>query len=97
MSAEVPPSGRRAALAFIFVTIVLDMFALGLVIPVLPRLVEDLMGGDTAGAARIYGLFGTVWAVMQFLSMPVMGALSDRYGRRRVILLSNLASACPTC
>jgi len=90
MSAEVPPSGRRAALAFIFVTILLDMFALGLVIPVLPRLVEDFLGGDTAGAARIYGLFATVWAVMQFLSMPVMGALSDRYGRRRVILLSNL-------
>jgi DHA1 family tetracycline resistance protein-like MFS transporter len=90
MSAPAPAGGRRAALAFIFVTILLDMFALGLVIPVLPRLVEDFLGGDTAGAARIYGLFATVWAVMQFLSMPVMGALSDRYGRRRVILLSNL-------
>jgi DHA1 family tetracycline resistance protein-like MFS transporter len=90
MSAEAPSGGRRAALAFIFVTILLDMFALGLVIPVLPRLVEDFLGGDTAGAARIYGLFATVWAVMQFLSMPVMGALSDRHGRRRVILLSNL-------
>lgn len=90
MSAAAPAGGRRAALAFIFVTILLDMFALGLVIPVLPRLIEDFLGGDTAGAARIYGLFATVWAVMQFLSMPVMGALSDRYGRRRVILLSNL-------
>jgi DHA1 family tetracycline resistance protein-like MFS transporter len=90
MRAAAPAGGRRAALAFIFVTILLDMFALGLVIPVLPRLVEDFLGGDTAGAARIYGLFATVWAVMQFLSMPVMGALSDRYGRRRVILLSNL-------
>jgi DHA1 family tetracycline resistance protein-like MFS transporter len=90
MSAPAPAGGRRAALAFIFVTILLDMFALGLVIPVLPRLIEDFLGGDTAGAARIYGLFATVWAVMQFLFMPVMGALSDRYGRRRVILLSNL-------
>jgi MFS transporter, DHA1 family, tetracycline resistance protein len=90
MSVAAPVGGRRAALAFIFVTILLDMFALGLVIPVLPRLIEDFMGGDTAGAARIYGLFATVWAVMQFLFMPVMGALSDRYGRRRVILLSNL-------
>lgn len=90
MSAAAPAGGRRAALAFIFVTILLDMFALGLVIPVLPRLIEDFLGGDTAGAARIYGLFATVWAVMQFLFMPVMGALSDRYGRRRVILLSNL-------
>jgi DHA1 family tetracycline resistance protein-like MFS transporter len=85
-----PSVGRPAALAFIFVTIVLDMFALGLVIPVLPHLVEDFLGGDTAGAARVYGLFGTVWALMQFVSMPVMGALSDRFGRRRVILLSNL-------
>ena len=90
MSVAAPMGGRRAALAFIFVTILLDMFALGLVIPVLPRLIEDFLGGDTAGAARIYGLFATVWAVMQFLFMPVMGALSDRYGRRRVILLSNL-------
>jgi MFS transporter, DHA1 family, tetracycline resistance protein len=90
MSAAAPGGGRRAALAFIFVTILLDMFALGLVIPVLPRLIEDFMGGDTAGAALVYGLFATVWAVMQFLFMPVMGALSDRHGRRRVILLSNL-------
>jgi DHA1 family tetracycline resistance protein-like MFS transporter len=81
---------RRAALAFIFVTIVLDMLALGMIIPVLPHLITDFMGGDTAGAARVYGLFGTAWALMQFLSMPVMGALSDRFGRRRVILISNL-------
>jgi MFS transporter, DHA1 family, tetracycline resistance protein len=91
MSNPAPEGGRRrAALGFIFITIVLDMFALGLVIPVLPHLVEDFMGGDTAGAAMVYGVFGTVWALMQFLSMPVMGALSDRFGRRRVILLSNL-------
>lgn len=90
MSAAAPVGGRRAALAFIFVTIVLDMFALGMIIPVLPHLIEDFLGGDTAGAAQVYGVFGTVWALMQFLSMPVMGALSDRFGRRRVILLSNL-------
>jgi DHA1 family tetracycline resistance protein-like MFS transporter len=91
MSNPAPEGGRRrAALGFIFITIVLDMFALGLVIPVLPHLVEDFMGGDTAGAAMVYGVFGTVWALMQFLSMPVMGSLSDRFGRRRVILLSNL-------
>lgn len=81
---------RTAALAFVFVTVVLDMLALGVVIPVLPRLIEAFTGGDTAAAAEFNGIFGTVWALMQFVSMPVMGALSDRYGRRPVILLSNL-------
>jgi DHA1 family tetracycline resistance protein-like MFS transporter len=81
---------RRAAIAFIFITILLDMLALGMIIPVLPKLIESFMGGDTASAAKIYGIFGTVWAFMQFVSMPVMGALSDRFGRRPVILLSNL-------
>ena len=90
MNAAAPVGRRRAALAFIFVTILLDFLALGIIIPVLPHLVEDFMGGDTAGAAKVYGVFGTVWALMQFLAMPVLGALSDRYGRRPVILLSNL-------
>ena len=90
MNAAAPVGGRRAALAFIFITIVLDMFALGMIIPVLPHLIEEFLGGDTAGAAKVYGVFGTVWALMQFFAMPVMGALSDRFGRRRVILLSNL-------
>ena len=81
---------RKAALAFIFVTVVLDMLALGIVIPVLPGLIEDFLHGDTAKAAEVNGLFSTVWALMQFFSMPVMGALSDRYGRRAVILLSNV-------
>ncbi len=66
------------------------MLALGVMIPVLPKLVVEFLGGDTAGAAMIYGLFGTVWAAMQFLFSPVLGALSDRYGRRPVILTSNL-------
>src|SRR5246127_2470711 len=80
---------RRAALAFIFVTVVLDMLALGMIVPVLPKLVEAFVGGDTARAAEIYGVFATVWALMQFLFSPVLGALSDRYGRRPVILISN--------
>src|SRR5512145_2763135 len=84
---------RRAALAFIFVTIALDMMAIGVVVPVLPKLVEDFVNEDTAAAARLFGAFGVVWALMQFLSMPVMGALSDRYGRRPVILLSNFGLA----
>lgn len=68
----------------------LDMLALGMIIPVLPRLIEQFRGGDTASAARMIGVFGTMWAAMQFLASPVLGALSDRYGRRPVILLSNL-------
>jgi len=90
MTAAAQVGGRQAAVAFIFITIVLATLALGIIIPVLPHLIESFMGGDTAGAAKIYGVFGTVWALMQFFAMPVMGALSDRYGRRRVILLSNL-------
>ena len=73
MNAAAPVGGRRrAALAFIFITIVLDIFALGMIIPVLPHLIEDFLGGDTAGAAKVYGVFGAVWALMQFLSMPVL-------------------------
>ena len=79
----------RAALAFIFVTVVLDVLALGVIIPVLPRLVQGFVSGDTALAAKIYGLFGGVWALMQFFFSPLFGALSDRFGRRPVILASN--------
>ena len=89
LSADAPPVARRpAAVAFIFITVVLDVLALGIIIPVLPRLVESFLGGDTARAAQYYGLFGTVWALMQFVFSPVMGALSDRFGRRPVILFS---------
>ncbi|MEZ5316125.1 MAG: TCR/Tet family MFS transporter [Vicinamibacterales bacterium] len=81
---------RRAAVIFIFVTILLDMLALGMIIPVLPRLIEDFEGGNTARAAELVGVFGTVWALMQFVASPVLGALSDRFGRRPVVLLSNV-------
>jgi DHA1 family tetracycline resistance protein-like MFS transporter len=80
---------RRAALVFIFVTVALDVLALGIIIPVLPNLVASFLGHETARAARVYGLFGTTWALMQFLFSPMLGALSDRFGRRRVILISN--------
>src|ERR1700748_2059991 len=82
-----------AATAFIFVTVLLDMLALGIVIPILPKLIESFVDNDTASAARIFGVFGTAWAVMQFLFSPVIGSLSDRFGRRPVILLSNFGLA----
>lgn len=80
----------RAAFAFIFVTLVLDSLALGVIIPVLPALIAEFQGRDAAAAAGVYGLFGSAWAAMQFFFSPVLGSLSDRFGRRPVILLSNL-------
>src|SRR5262249_36533079 len=82
-------ASRQAAFAFIFVTVLLDMLALGMVIPVLPKLIESFVAGDTARASEFVGLFSAVWALMQFLCSPLLGALSDRFGRRPVILISN--------
>ena len=65
------------------------MLALGMVAPVLPRLIESFLHGDTSTAAQMLGLFGTVFAVMQFFFSPIVGSLSDRFGRRPVVLLSN--------
>jgi DHA1 family tetracycline resistance protein-like MFS transporter len=80
---------RRAAIAFVMITITLDILALAIVIPVLPRLVLSFEGGSAVSAAHVLGVFGTAWALMQFLFSPVQGALSDRFGRRPVILASN--------
>jgi DHA1 family tetracycline resistance protein-like MFS transporter len=84
---------RGGAVAFIFVTVLLDMLALGLILPILPKLVESFVDNDTASAARVFGLFGTAWALMQFFFSPIVGGLSDRFGRRPVVLLSNLGLA----
>jgi DHA1 family tetracycline resistance protein-like MFS transporter len=81
---------RKAALAFIFVTVLIDMLSFGMIIPVLPILVQNFAGGDAARGAEIYGAFGTAWALMQLIFSPVQGALSDRFGRRAVILISCL-------
>src|SRR5712691_9148234 len=81
---------RKAAVAFIFVTVMLDMLALGLIAPVLPKLVLDFLGGGPHSAENWFGVFGSVFAAMQFFFSPVVGVLSDRFGRRPVILLSNL-------
>lgn len=84
------PEPRRAAFIFIFATVALDMLALGVMVPVLPKLVVEFEGGDVARAATIVGVFGFAWALMQFLFQPLLGAASDRFGRRPVVLLSNL-------
>jgi len=77
----------RAALAFIFVTAVLDIVAMGIIIPVLPGLIEDFVGSN-ARAGVINGVFVALWAAMQFVCSPIIGSLSDQYGRRPVILIS---------
>ena len=83
------PKPRAAAVLFVLITVALDVMALGLIIPVLPKLVEQ-MAGSTQQGALIFGLFGTAWALMQLIFSPVLGALSDAYGRRPVLLLSSL-------
>ncbi|MEP7312628.1 MAG: TCR/Tet family MFS transporter [Pseudomonadota bacterium] len=78
-----------AAFIFIFVTVVLDMMAVGIVAPVLPKLIIEFEGGDIGRAAGYVGLFATLWAAMQFIFSPLIGVASDHFGRRSVILLSN--------
>ncbi len=82
-----PSSRRNAAIAFILVTALLDVMSMGIVIPVLPQLIESL-SGSIAAAGLWNGLFVALWAGMQFLCSPVIGSLSDRFGRRPVILVS---------
>ncbi|MCR5880744.1 MFS transporter [Phenylobacterium sp. J367] len=80
--------GRRAAVGFILVSVWLDVLSLGVVIPVFAPLIQEFEGGDAAAAGRFIGLFATVWALSQFFAAPVLGALSDRFGRRPVLLIS---------
>src|SRR3989475_3559401 len=87
-----PPSfgnrgGRRAAMAFIYVTIILDVLGFGILIPVLAPLVVQFTSSPAEGAL-MFGLLLTVWSLMQFLFSPFIGALSDRFGRRPVLILS---------
>ncbi len=83
-------TNRSAAVSFVFITIALDMIAFGVIAPVFVPLVERFMHGDVEHAATVIGIFGTVFALMQFVWQPVLGVLSDRFGRRPVIILSNI-------
>ena len=84
-----PHGPRRAAATFIFFTVTLDMLALGMIAPVLPRLITSFLRGNEVSASQMIGVFGTLFAAMQFVFSPVLGSLSDRFGRRPVVLLSN--------
>jgi DHA1 family tetracycline resistance protein-like MFS transporter len=83
----------KPALGFIFLTLMLDVLGFGLIIPVAPKLVESLQGGGEERAATVVGLLASTYAAMQFVFAPVLGSLSDRFGRRPVILVSLFGSA----
>ncbi len=83
---------RRASIAFVFVTLAIDAIGVGIIIPVLPDVVRRFIT-DPATVSRTYGAFIAIYALLQFLSSPLLGRLSDRYGRRPVLLLSLVGGA----
>ncbi len=82
------PSVGRAAFTFILIMVAFDFLAFGIIAPVLPDLIRSFEGGDFGRASTITGYFGFAWATMQFIFSPLLGAWSDRFGRRPVILIS---------
>ena len=80
----------RAALAFILIAMTIDMLSFGIIAPVLPKLVRDFLGGSTAQAAQMFAIFGAVFALMQLVCSPIFGVLSDRFGRRPILIASML-------
>ncbi len=81
-------SGKKAAIGFIFITLLVDITGWGLIIPVMPQLIADLIQGDISQAAKYSGWIGFAYAIVQFLFAPILGGLSDQFGRRPVLLFS---------
>jgi DHA1 family tetracycline resistance protein-like MFS transporter len=84
------PHKPKAALGFIFATLLIDVMGLGIIIPVIPKLIEHLIHGDVSDASSYAGWLTAAYAGMQFLFAPLIGNLSDKYGRRPVLLFSLL-------
>jgi MFS transporter, DHA1 family, tetracycline resistance protein len=82
---------RQAGVNFVLITIFIDVLSFGLIIPVLPHLIQGFYGGDQGQAATVSGWLSSGYWVLQFLFSPLIGALGDRYGRRPILLASNLA------
>lgn len=82
---------KQAALGFIFITMLIDVIGWGIIIPVIPGLIEELINGDISEAAKIGGWLTFAYAITQFLFAPVIGNLSDKFGRRPIILISLFA------
>jgi DHA1 family tetracycline resistance protein-like MFS transporter len=93
VASESTAGPKRGSVAFIFVTVALDTIGIGLIIPVAPRLVASFLGGDLSAAASWFGWLFTLYSTMQFFFAPVLGGLSDRFGRRPVIFGSLLGAA----
>lgn len=81
---------QSVKLAILFAVLLIDVFGIGIMLPVVPVLVRELNGGEIGSAATIYGLLIALYSLMQFLFGPAVGALSDRFGRRPILLLSTL-------
>jgi DHA1 family tetracycline resistance protein-like MFS transporter len=79
---------RQAAVGFIFVTLLIDVIGFGIIIPVIPKLITHLTGDTLSHASRVGGWLMFAYALMQFIFAPILGGLSDRYGRRPILLLS---------
>lgn len=78
----------KAALGFILVTVVIDMMGIGIILPVTPKLIAELINGTNSEAATYGGLLVFAYAIMQFTFAPILGGLSDKFGRRPVLLAS---------
>ncbi|MEK7661368.1 MAG: MFS transporter [Pseudomonadota bacterium] len=93
MNNETPTSKSQIGFIFVFLTVTLDMLSIGIIIPVLPNLINQMNGGNIASASIAQGWIAMTWAIAQFIFMPIIGAASDAYGRKNIFLLSNIGQA----